>query len=260
MKILFIGDIVGAPGRNAVKTLLSQITQEENIDVSIANVENAAGGSGVTPAIVEDLLNTGLACLTSGDHIWKRKEVYKIIDKEPRLLRPANYPEITPGFGSYLLQTKTGTRLGVINLLGRVFMEGLACPFRRGMEEIELIRKETACIIVDIHAEATSEKEAMGWYLDGLVSAVVGTHTHVPTADEKILPKGTAYITDVGMVGPKYSILGRKPEQIIQRFLTCMPTRFEMAEGEIELQAIIIEVDEKTGRANSIRRITRSIK
>jgi len=259
MKILFMGDVVGNPGRQAIRLLLPQVKEEEDIDFSIANVENAAGGSGVTPEIVRELLDAGLDCLTSGDHIWKKKEVYKIIGSEPRLLKPANYPEITPGNGSGVFQAKNGIKVGVVNLLGRVFMEGLDCPFRSASREIEKLHKQTSNIIIDMHAEATSEKEAMGWYLDGSVSAVIGTHTHVPTADEKILPKGTAYISDVGMVGPKYSILGRNPAQILERFLTQMPTRFEIADGEIELQAVIVDIDEKTGKANSIKRITKSI-
>lgn len=258
MKILFMGDVVGSPGREAIKLLLSRIKEEENIEFSIANIENAAGGSGITAPIANELLASGLDCLTSGDHIWKKKEVYKIIGIEPRLLKPANYPQITPGSGSGIFETATGIKVGVINLLGRVFMESLDCPFRAASREIEKLCKQTFNIIVDMHAEATSEKEAMGWYLDGSVSAVVGTHTHVPTADEKILPKGTAYITDVGMVGPKYSILGRKPVQILERFLTQMPTRFEIADGEIELQAVVVDIDEKTGKANSIKRIVRS--
>lgn len=248
---------MGRPGRDAVKRLVPSLKEEENIDFSIANVENAAGGSGVTPEIVKELLEAGLDCLTSGDHIWRKKEVYKIIHDEPRLLKPANYPEITPGKGSGIFLTQKGIKVGVINLQGRVFMEALDCPFRAGMREVEKILKETPIIVVDFHAEATSEKEALGWYLDGLVSAVVGTHTHVPTADEKILPKGTAYLSDVGMVGPRDSILGRKPAQIIERFITQMPTRFDIAEGEVELQAVVIEIEEKTGRAHSIRRMVK---
>jgi metallophosphoesterase (TIGR00282 family) len=259
MKMLFMGDVVGSPGRQAIKFLLPQIKEDEDIDFSIANVENVAGGSGVTPELVGELLNYGLDCLTSGDHIWKKKEVYKIINQETRLLKPANYPEITPGIGSSVYETKNGIKVGVINLLGRVFMENVDCPFRTASREIEKLQKQTPNIIVDMHAEATSEKEAIGWYLDGSVSAVIGTHTHVPTADEKILPKGTAYISDVGMVGPKYSILGRNPAQILERFLTQMPTRFEIADGEIELQAVVVDIDEKTGKANSIKRITKSI-
>ncbi|MCM8778868.1 MAG: TIGR00282 family metallophosphoesterase [Candidatus Omnitrophica bacterium] len=259
MKILFLGDVVGRPGREAVKKLVPMIKGEENIDFSIANVENAAGGSGVTPEVIHELLETGLDCLTSGDHIWRKKEVYKIINYEHRLLKPANYPEITPGNGSGIFMTQKGIKVGVVNLQGRVFMEALDCPFRVGMREIEKLLPQTPLIVVDFHAEATSEKEALGWYLDGLVSAVIGTHTHVPTADEKILPKGTAYISDVGMVGPKYSILGRKPAQIIERFITQMPTRFEIAEGEVELQAVMLDIDEKTGRARAIKRITKNL-
>ncbi|MCX5656754.1 MAG: TIGR00282 family metallophosphoesterase [Candidatus Omnitrophica bacterium] len=259
MKILFMGDLVGSPGREAIGALLPQIKEEEKIDFCIANVENAAGGSGVNAEIVRELLGYGLECLTSGDHIWKKKEVFQIIGSEPRLLRPANYPEIAPGNGSGVYETAKGIKVGVVNILGRVFMDNIDCPFRAASREVEKLQSRTKIIIVDIHAEATSEKKAMGYYLDGSVSVVLGTHTHVPTADEKILPKGTAYISDVGMVGPKNSILGRKPEQVLERFLTQIPTRFEIAEGEIELQAVVVDIDENTGLANSIKRISKSI-
>ncbi|MCM8784328.1 MAG: TIGR00282 family metallophosphoesterase [Candidatus Omnitrophica bacterium] len=259
MKILFLGDIVGRPGREAIRQLLPRIKEEEDIDFSIANAENSAGGSGVTEEIINQLLGTGLDCLTSGDHIWRKKEVYKVINNQPRLLKPANYPEITPGKGSGIFLSESGIKIGVLNLQGRVFMEALDCPFRSAMREIEKLLKETPLIVVDFHAEATSEKEAMGWYLDGTVSAVIGTHTHVPTADDKILPKGTAYISDVGMVGPRYSILGRNPAQIIERFITQMPTRFDIADGEVELQGVVVDIDEHNGKANSIKRISRSI-
>lgn len=259
MRILFLGDIVGRPGREAVIRLLPQIKEEEDIDFSIANVENSAGGSGVTEEVINQLLRAGLDCLTSGDHIWRKKDVYKFINRQNRLLKPANYPEITPGNGSGVFLDRNGNKVGVINLQGRVFMEAIDCPFRAGMREVEKILKETSVIVVDFHAEATSEKEALGWYLDGVVSAVIGTHTHVPTADEKILPKGTAYITDTGMVGPKFSVLGRNPAQIIERFITQMPTRFDIAEGEVELQGVVIEVDKDTGRAKEIKRIVKLI-
>lgn len=255
MKILFIGDIVGEPGRKAVGALLPKIVQKKDIDCVIANAENSAGGSGITPAIAEELTGYGIDALTSGDHIWKRKEVIELLEQNQRVLRPLNYPSETPGAGSVVLKLADGVKIGVINLVGRVFMQAVDCPFMAARREIEKITKITQNIFVDIHAEATSEKIAMGWYLDGLVTAVIGTHTHVQTADGKILPGGTAYMTDAGMTGPFDSVIGRKKEQILTRFLTQMPVRFEMADSDIRLNAVIVDFDEKTGRANSIARI-----
>jgi hypothetical protein len=257
MKILFIGDISGRPGRLAVASLLPKIKGQHRIDAVFANAENAAGGSGLTPKIVRELLSYGIDMLTSGDHIWKRKEVLEIIDSELRVLRPANYPPGCPGRGSGQIKPKElDVKVGLVNLLGRTFIApGLDCPFRAARRELEQLMKDTNVILVDIHAEATSEKIAMSHFLDGKVSAVVGTHTHVQTADEKILPGGTAYITDLGMTGPHYSVIGRRKEEILEHFLTGLPQRFEMADQDVQLQGAIIEIDEATGKALSIQRI-----
>ena len=255
MKILFIGDIVGRSGRKVVKELLPKIKEDEKIDIIIANAENAAGGSGLTVKVVEELLSSSIDCLTSGDHIWSKKDVLKVIDTEPRLLRPANYPPHAPGRGSALIKTKGDKLVGVLNLQGRVFMEPIDCPFRTAINEVEKLKEKTNIIIVDFHAEATSEKEALGFWLDGKVTAVLGTHTHVQTADEKILPNGTAYISDVGMTGPFLSILGRDIEAVIKRFLTSTPTRMEVANEDLRLQGVIIDVDEDSGKAIQIRRV-----
>lgn len=255
MKILFIGDIVGSPGRRAVKEIIPRIKKREKIEFVIANAENAAGGSGITPKIAKELLDADIGMITSGDHIWKRKEIIELLDQYSNILRPANYPPGAPGLGAYVAKSKKGNMVGAINLVGRVFMEAVECPFRKVQEEIDQMKKETNVIIVDLHAEATSEKIAMGWYLDGLVSAVIGTHTHVQTADERILPQGTAYITDVGMTGPHDSVIGRRKEQILTRFITQLPTRFEMAEDDVQLNGAILDIDEKTGRAKSIKRV-----
>jgi len=255
MKILFIGDIVGSPGREAVKSLLPGLKQRHGLDFIIANAENAAGGSGITPKIAEDLFSFGVDVLTSGDHIWKKRDIFEVIDSEPRILRPLNYPAVAPGRGKGLFKASCGSLVGVINVNGRVFMEALECPFRASLQAQEELSQKAKVIIVDIHAEATSEKVALGWYLDGRVSAVVGTHTHIQTADEKILPSGTAYITDVGMTGPLDSVIGRKIEDVLSRFLTAVPTRFDIAEDNIQLQAVVIDIDENTGKARSIVRI-----
>ena len=259
MKILVIGDIVGKPGRRAIKELLPPIKEEEDVGVTIANAENAAGGSGVTPPIAEELFGYGIDVLTSGDHIWKKREINEFISRESRLLRPANYPAGVPGTGATLIEAPDGTKVGVINLLGRVFMEPVECPFRAAKEAVKRLRQSTSLIIVDIHAEATSEKLALCYYLDGEVSAVLGTHTHVQTADERVTPAGTACITDLGMTGPFESILGRKKEQIIERFILQMPVRFEMAENDIMLCGAIVDIDSKTGRAISIKRVQRKL-
>ena len=255
MKILFIGDIVGSPGRKAIQALLPKLKEQYSIDISIANGENAAGGSGITPALAEELFGFGLDILTSGDHIWKKKEILEILDQDQRILRPANYPAGSPGRGYGIIETKKGKKIGVINLEGRVFMSTLDCPFKCARAAIEEIKNKTQVILVDIHAEATSEKIALGWFLDGMVSAVLGTHTHVQTADERILPAGTAYITDVGMSGPYDSVIGRKVEQILARFLSQMPVRFEMAKDNVQLHGVVLDIDEKTGKARSIERI-----
>lgn len=260
MKILFIGDIVGEPGRNAIKALLPGLVKKNHIECVIANAENAAGGSGITPPIREELKSYGVHVITSGDHIWKRKEVVELLSMHDDILRPLNYPKETPGSGSAIIELESGIKIGVVNLVGRVFMQAVECPFKTSRCEIDKIRKTTPNIFVDMHAEATSEKIALGWYLDGLVTGFMGTHTHVQTADEKILPGGTAYITDAGMTGPFDSVIGRKKEQILTRFLTQMPTRFQMAEDDIRLNGVIIDFNPKNGKANSIERVQKKYK
>ncbi len=256
MNILFIGDIVGSPGREAVKKLLPELQKEYHLDFAIANAENAAGGSGITPKVSQELFETGINVLTSGDHIWKKREVFEIIDREERILRPLNFPAGVAGRGFGLFKTKSGLKIGVVNVNGRVFMEALECPFKTTKAAIEELSKETKIIIVDIHAEATSEKVALGWYLDGKVCAVLGTHTHIQTADERILPGGSAYITDVGMTGPLDSVIGRRIEDVLERFITGVPTRFEVAKENIQLQGVVLDIDD-TGKARSIVRIQR---
>jgi metallophosphoesterase (TIGR00282 family) len=260
MKILLVGDIVGKPGRELVRKGLRGLVAHHEIDLVIANAENSAAGFGVTRDIGDTLLESGVDVMTSGNHIWDKKEVIEYIRTEPRLLRPANYPAGVPGRGSYVAETSDGRAVGVINAMGRVFMVPIDDPFAVVLREIEAIRHRTRVIIVDFHAEATSEKIAMGWHLDGKVTAVVGTHTHVQTADERILPNGTACLTDVGMTGPHDSIIGMDVEPSLSRFLTGMPTRFEPATGNPRLNAVIIEADEKTGRATAVARISHSEK
>ncbi|MBW1679043.1 MAG: TIGR00282 family metallophosphoesterase [Deltaproteobacteria bacterium] len=259
MKVIFIGDIVGKAGRKAVKSKLPTLLQNDMIDFTIANGENAAGGFGITPQIAESLLADDIDFLTSGNHVWDRKDIVEFMEKENVLLRPANYPEGVPGRGSALLQTRTGLRVGVINVAGRIFMENLECPFRVALQESEKLRKSTPIIIVDMHAEATSEKKALGWFLDGRVSAVIGTHTHVQTADERILPEGTAYITDAGMSGSVDSVIGVKKEIAIQRFLTQFPKKFETAKYDIQLQGVIIDIDNETGKSINIQRFNLAV-
>lgn len=255
MKVLFIGDIVGKVGRITTKALLPTIVDSHKIDLVIANCENAAGGFGLTDKIVSEILSYGVHIITTGNHVWDKKEFVSQISKESNVLRPLNYPPGVPGYGSILYKLHNGEKVAVINLSGRVFMSNMDCPFRVGKEEIERLSDITKVIIIDFHAEATSEKMAFGYFMDGKVSAVIGTHTHVQTADEKILPKGTAYITDVGMTGPSNSIIGIKKEPIIQRFLTNMPVRFETAKGEGIFSAAIIDIDEKTGESIKIQRL-----
>ena len=255
MKILFLGDIVGRPGREIIRNALDGFRRKKKIDFVVANAENAAGGSGLTPQMAEELFNGGINVITSGDHIWKKQEIYDFLEDSDRVVRPLNYPKGVPGKGSTVIDAGKLGKIGVINLVGRVFMEAVDCPFERVREELEKLKKQTPVILVDMHAEATSEKIAIGWYLDGVVSAVVGTHTHVQTADEKILPGGTAYITDCGMTGPHDSVIGRKKEKILTRFITQMPTRFEVATEGLEMQGVLIEIDEKTGKAVTIERV-----
>lgn len=259
MNILFIGDIVGRPGRELVRRGLSAIVQHHAVDFVIANAENAAAGFGVTREIGDDLLDWGVDVMTSGNHIWDKKEVLDYIGAEPRLLRPSNYPAGVPGRGTYVGRTHDGRPVGVINAMGRVFMLNIDDPFAGVLKEIESIRERTRIIVVDFHAEATSEKNAMGWHLDGKVTAVLGTHTHVQTADERVLPGGTAYITDAGMTGPHDSIIGMEREPSLARFLNAMPSRFEAATGNPRLNGAVIHADEATGKATGITRISYSM-
>jgi metallophosphoesterase (TIGR00282 family) len=256
VRILFIGDIVGRPGRDLLKRGLTAVVNHHNIDVVIANAENSAAGFGITREIGDQLLEWGVDVMTSGNHIWDKREALDYIGTEPRLLRPANYPAGAPGNGSYLTRTRHGETIGVINIMGRVFMLNIDDPFVVVLREIDAMRERTRTIFVDFHAEATSEKIAMGWHLDGRVTAVVGTHTHVQTADERILPKGTAYLTDVGMTGPHDSIIGVDIAAALGRFLTALPAKFETATGNPRLHAVIVETDSETGRAVDIERLS----
>ena len=256
-RILFLGDIVGEPGRTAVSDLLPALKEELALDFIIVNGENSANGRGITPRICIGLMRAGAAVVTTGDHIWDQKEIIPYLPTEPRLLRPANYPEGTPGFGWIVLETKKA-KVAVVNLQGRVFMgQQLDNPFPLITAVVEEIRKETPIIFVDFHAEATSEKVAMGWHLDGKVSAVVGTHTHVPTADERVLPGGTAFQCDAGMCGPEDSIIGSQVEPVLERFHTMMPTRFGVGRGRVRLNGCVVTVETATGKALSIERVAR---
>jgi metallophosphoesterase (TIGR00282 family) len=258
MNILFIGDIVGRPGREAVRKGLRGIVEHHSVDFVIANGENAAAGFGITKDVGEALFEMGIDVMTSGNHIWDKKEVLDYIGLEPRLLRPANYPAGVPGRGSYVAHSGDGRAVGVINVMGRVFMTAIDDPFATAVREIEAIRHKTRIIIVDFHAEATSEKVAMGWHLDGKATLVVGTHTHVQTADERILPQGTAYLTDAGMTGPHDSIIGMEREPSLTRFLTGLPSKLEPATGNPRLNGIVVTADDKTGRATAVTRISYS--
>ncbi|MBI4475831.1 MAG: TIGR00282 family metallophosphoesterase [Acidobacteria bacterium] len=258
MNVLFIGDIFGKPGRTLVRQGLGALVERHEIDLVVANVENAAGGFGVTRELGDEILGYGVDVMTSGNHIWDKKEAIAYIGAEPRLLRPANFPAGVPGSGSYVARTSQGRAIGIINLMGRVFMHHLDDPFAVARREIEALVSRTRVIVVDFHAEATSEKVAMGWHLDGSVSAVIGTHTHVQTADERLLPAGTAYITDVGMTGPHDSIIGIEKEAALGRFLTGMPAKFEAATGNPKLHAVVVTADERTGKATAIERLSLS--
>jgi 2',3'-cyclic-nucleotide 2'-phosphodiesterase len=259
MRILFIGDIVGRPGRELVRRGLAGIVDQHRIDIVIANAENAAAGFGITREIGDQLLDYGVDVMTSGNHIWDKREAIDYIGAESRLLRPANYPAGVPGNGSYLARTRDGQSVGVINLMGRVFMLNIDDPFACALRQIDAMRQRTRVIFVDFHAEATSEKIAMGWHLDGKVTALVGTHTHVQTADERILPKGTAYLTDVGMTGPHDSVIGVEIDAALGRFLNAMPTRFETATANPRLNAVVVQADEQTGLATDIERLSYSL-
>jgi metallophosphoesterase (TIGR00282 family) len=253
VNILFLGDIIGRPGRRALEKHLPPLLKKLSPTVIFANGENAAGGVGLTEKIGRELFSR-VDVLTSGNHIWDKREALEYLEKEPYLLRPANYPPGNPGRGSCVYQADNGVQIAALNLQGRVFMEPIDCPFRVADEELKKLRDVTPIIVVDFHAEATSEKQAMAWYLDGRVSAVLGTHTHVPTADERILPQGTAYLTDVGMVGGYNSVIGIKRDQAVARFLTSRPQRFEPGRDGTTFESVFVEVDAGTGKALSIRR------
>ena len=258
MRILFIGDIFGKPGREIARRAIPPIVETRDIDFVIANVENSAAGFGVTGDIADTILGYGVDVMTTGNHVWDKKEVLDYIPRQPKLLRPANFPAGVPGRGSYVGRTRTGEPIGVINLMGRIFMAPLDDPFAAALREIDAMRSKTRVIIVDFHGEATSEKVAMGWHLDGRVTAVFGTHTHVQTADERLLPKGTACLTDVGMTGPHDSIIGVTVEAALARFLNGMPARFESAGGPGRLNAVIVTADPATGKATAVERLNLS--
>lgn len=256
MRILFVGDVIGRPGRRVLLRWLDEVRAQESVDFTIINVENAAGGFGLNREVFNQIWPMSPDVMTSGNHIWDKKEVLGLLESQPRLLRPANYPD-APGSGSVVVPSSGGTPVAVLNLQGRVFMPPLDCPFRTADRELERLKQRAAVVIVDFHAEATSEKNAMGWYLDGRVSAVLGTHTHVPTSDARLLADGTAYVTDVGMTGPINSIIGMKVRPSLDRMLSGRHARFEVAAGPARLSSVVLEVDEGTGRALSIRRLDR---
>ncbi|OPZ86948.1 MAG: hypothetical protein BWY74_03517 [Firmicutes bacterium ADurb.Bin419] len=254
MNILFIGDIVGNPGRKVAKEMIQKLKRERQIDFCIANGENAAGGSGITYVVAQELYKSGVDAITLGNHTWSKREITNFIDSDKCIVRPANYPEELPGKGSAVIANDKG-KIGVLNLMGRVYMDSIDCPFKAAEREIADLKTQVKIIVVDIHAEATSEKCALAWHIDGKVSCVLGTHTHVQTADERILPCGTAFISDVGMTGPHEGIIGVNREIVINKFLTHMPNKFEIAQGSVQFNAVYLEVDEKTGRTLAIERI-----
>jgi 2',3'-cyclic-nucleotide 2'-phosphodiesterase len=256
VNILFVGDVVGRPGRRAARQLVPVLRHQYNLGLVVVNAENAAGGSGITAETIRELLEAGVDVITTGDHVWDQKEVVEVLEHEPRVLRPLNYPAGVPGQGSVLVEKESLPPMAVMNLQGRTFMPVLENPFTMAQAEVARLRQRARIIVVDIHAEATSEKIAMARMLDGQVSAVVGTHTHVQTADEQIFPGGTAFLCDAGFTGPHQSVLGREIEPVIKRFLTNMPQRFEVASHKVLLQGALIAVDEETGRARTIRRIS----
>ncbi|WP_062050855.1 TIGR00282 family metallophosphoesterase [Bacillus sp. JCM 19034] len=254
MRILFIGDVYGAPGRQMIQEYTAKLKKQYKPTITIINGENAASGKGITEKIYKGFLDAGAQVITLGNHTWDNRGIFEFIENAKHIVRPANYPEGTPGKG-YTFHRYNDLEIAVVNLMGRTFLPAIDCPFKRADEIIQEVSKRTPFIFVDFHAEATSEKQAMGWYLDGRVSAVVGTHTHVQTADERILEKGTAYLTDVGMTGPYDGILGVDREAVLQKFLTQLPVRFEVAEGRKQLSAVVIDLDGKTGLAKNITRI-----
>jgi metallophosphoesterase (TIGR00282 family) len=255
LNILFIADIVGRPGRWAVSQLLPDLKKIQQIDFTIANVENAAGGFGLTKEIAKKIHSYGVDCLTSGNHIWDRKDIYPYLNEDERILRPANYPPDAPGKGAGIFETKGGEKIGILNIQGRVYIKEIDCPFRVADQQIKKLKEETGVIIVDLHAEATSEKMALGWFLDGKVSAVLGSHTHVQTADETILPEGTAYITDAGMTGAHDSVIGINKEDALARFLLQVPRRFTLAKNDIRFCGVLVKIDLENGKALNIERI-----
>lgn len=256
MNVLVIGDIVGRPGRQAIRALLPEIVRNHNIEFTIANAENASGGRGLSREVMDELLGAGIDVLTMGNHVWDNKEILSFIDDQPRLIRPANYPSPAPGQGFHIYRAGFNQRIAVVNLSGRVFMPALDCPFRM-IDNIMKELKDVDYTIIDFHAEATSEKQAFGYYVDGRVTAVLGTHTHIQTADERILPDGTAYITDLGMTGPIESVLGMDRKVVIEKFLTQRPTRFEVAKGPSQLQGIVLQLDDNTRQVTAITRISK---
>ncbi|OHB82950.1 MAG: metallophosphoesterase [Planctomycetes bacterium RBG_16_64_12] len=255
MRLLLIGDIVGKPGRQIVLDALAGLRIEQGLDFVVANAENAAGGSGLTPAIYRELVAGGVDCITMGDHIYRRREIYSVLEAESRIVRPANYPDTAPGRQYTVLPTRDGVQVAVFNLLGRIFMPPVDCPFRAADRVLASLPAKVKCILLDFHAEATSDKQLMARYLDGRVSAVLGTHTHVPTADEQLLPGGTAFQCDVGMTGPHESILGRRTDRVLETVRSFRPTHFEVASGDVRLNGSMVDVDPATGRATGIRRI-----
>lgn len=255
IRILMIGDVVGRPGRRAVIENVPGLVRDERINLTIANGENAAGGNGITREVAGELFSAGVEVITMGNHVWNKKEIYNLIAKEDRIIRPCNYPPGAPGAGYGRYETKSGIKVGVINLSGRVFMPDLDCPFRKADEVLPTLQDWSNIILLDFHAEATSEKIAMAYHLEGKISAVCGTHTHVQTADERVLPGGTAYITDVGMTGPLDSVIGVKKEAVLEKFITQMPRKFEVAAGPYQFNAVIIDIDTQTGMATNIKRI-----
>lgn len=256
MNILVIGDVVGSAGRKIMQHALPRVRRRYGVDYCIANVENAAGGNGITKDICDEFLDMGVDCMTSGNHIWDKREIIPLIDGIPQLLRPANYPPSQPGRGDHVGKSRSGVPVATLNLSCRVFMNGsIDDPFAEAERQLERLRKETRVIVVDIHGEASSEKTAIGFFLDGRVSAVVGTHTHVPTCDHRLLTQGTAYCTDIGMTGPYDSVIGVDKDIILRRFLTGMPERFQTAKGDPRFAAVVVDVDEKTGLARGIDRM-----
>ncbi len=255
MRVLFVGDVVGKAGRQILKRGLAKLQSQMEFDLVVANVENAAAGFGITPDIADKFFDGGIDVLTSGNHIWDKKDILGYLVREPRLLRPINYPPTCPGGGSYVAHARNGVPVAVLNLQGRVFMPIIDCPFQAADREIPRLKKEARVVLVDMHGEATSEKAAMGWYLDGKVAAVLGTHTHIPTADERVLPAGTAFITDVGMCGSFDSVIGIERKTSFPRFLSAIPTRFEVAKANPWLNAVVLDIDEQKGLARSIERL-----